>query len=112
MRLKRMSKFSRSVTKGLLPTQQATLSQVVCGMLFSRGHGRPVSICLGRGSKGLRAGSCVASSSSGIAAIALGTGLDPAFSPSLILSSVALERLTKPFSACYDGNRGGKRRNG
>ncbi|MBI3951618.1 MAG: hypothetical protein HY314_14295, partial [Acidobacteria bacterium] len=36
MRLKRISKFSRTVTKGLLPTQQATLSQVVCGMLYSR----------------------------------------------------------------------------
>jgi len=30
-----MSKFSRTVTKGLLPPQQATISQVVCGMLFS-----------------------------------------------------------------------------
>lgn len=36
MRLKRISKFSRAVTKGLLPTQQATISQVVCGLVFSR----------------------------------------------------------------------------
>jgi hypothetical protein len=36
MRLKRVSKFSKSVTKGLLPTQQATLSQVVCGIIVCR----------------------------------------------------------------------------
>lgn len=36
MRLKRVSKFTSSVTKGLLPTQQATISQVVCGMLVCR----------------------------------------------------------------------------
>jgi hypothetical protein len=36
MRLKRVSKFSKSVTKGLLPTQQATISQVVCGILVCR----------------------------------------------------------------------------
>lgn len=36
MRLKRIAKFSASVTKGLLPTQQATLSQMVCGLLFCR----------------------------------------------------------------------------
>ena len=40
MRLKRISKFTRSVTKGLLPTQQATLSQVVCSMIVCR------SLCL------------------------------------------------------------------
>jgi len=36
MRLKRIAKFTSSVTKGLLPTQQATLSQMVCGVLFCR----------------------------------------------------------------------------
>lgn len=36
MRLKRIEKFTRSVTKGLLATQQATLSQVVCGLLACR----------------------------------------------------------------------------
>src|SRR3712207_2969798 len=36
MRLKRVVKFTRPLTKGLLPTQQATLSQVVCGMVVSR----------------------------------------------------------------------------
>jgi hypothetical protein len=36
MRLKRIEKFTRSVTKGLLPTQQATISQVICGMLVCR----------------------------------------------------------------------------
>ena len=36
MRLKRVAKFSASVTKGLLLTQQATLSQIVCGLLFCR----------------------------------------------------------------------------
>src|SRR5437016_9556369 len=34
MRLKRVEKFTKPVTKGLLPTQQATLSQVVCGLLI------------------------------------------------------------------------------
>ncbi len=33
MRLKRVEKFTKPVTKGLLPTQQATISQVVCGLL-------------------------------------------------------------------------------
>src|SRR3954453_7517153 len=36
MRLKRIAKFTSSVTKGLLPTQQATLSQIVCGLLGCR----------------------------------------------------------------------------
>ena len=36
MRLKRIAKFTASVTKGLLPTQQATLSQMVCGVLLCR----------------------------------------------------------------------------
>ena len=36
MRLRRVEKFTSSVTKGLLPTQQATLSQVVCSMLVCR----------------------------------------------------------------------------
>lgn len=36
MRLRRVSKFTRSVTKGLRPTKQATLSQVVCSMLVCR----------------------------------------------------------------------------
>ncbi len=36
MRIKRLEKFTRAVTKGLLPTQQATLSQVVCGMMVCR----------------------------------------------------------------------------
>lgn len=36
MRLKRIGKFTRSVTKGLLSTQQATISQIVCGMLRCR----------------------------------------------------------------------------
>jgi hypothetical protein len=40
MRLKRIGKFTSSVTKGLLPTQQATLSQVVCGIIVCR------SLCL------------------------------------------------------------------
>jgi len=40
MRLKRVEKFTASVTKGLLPTQQATLSQVVCSMIVCR------SLCL------------------------------------------------------------------
>lgn len=40
MRLKRVSKFTRSVTKGLLPTQQAALSHIVCSMLTCR------SLCL------------------------------------------------------------------
>jgi hypothetical protein len=37
MRLKRIQKFTKAVTKGLLPTQQATVSQVVCGMITCRG---------------------------------------------------------------------------
>jgi hypothetical protein len=36
MRLRRVEKFTASVTKGLLPTQQATLSQMVCGVLQCR----------------------------------------------------------------------------
>jgi Transposase DDE domain len=36
MRLKRVEKFTKAVTKGLLPTQQATLSQVVTGLLACR----------------------------------------------------------------------------
>ena len=36
MRLKRIEKFTRSVTKGLLSSQQATLSQVACGILVCR----------------------------------------------------------------------------
>ena len=40
MRLKRVEKFTSAVTKGLLPTQQATLSQVVCSMIVCR------SLCL------------------------------------------------------------------
>jgi hypothetical protein len=36
MRLKRVQKFTKPVTKGLLPTQQATLAQVVCGILLCR----------------------------------------------------------------------------
>jgi hypothetical protein len=40
MRLKRIEKFTRSVTKGLLSTQQATISQVVCGIIVCR------SLCL------------------------------------------------------------------
>src|SRR5437764_5738478 len=36
MRLKRIAKFTSSVTKGLLPTQQTTLSQMVCGLLACR----------------------------------------------------------------------------
>jgi len=36
MRLKRTSKFTKAITKGLLSTQQATISQVVCGMLACR----------------------------------------------------------------------------
>lgn len=36
MRLKRIQKFTSSVTKGLLPTQQDTISQVVTGMLVCR----------------------------------------------------------------------------
>jgi hypothetical protein len=36
MRLKRVEKFTKAVTKGLLPTQQATLSQVVCGLITCR----------------------------------------------------------------------------
>lgn len=36
MRIKRIEKFTRSVTKGLLSTQQATISQVVCGIVVCR----------------------------------------------------------------------------
>jgi len=36
MRLKRVEKFTKPVTKGLRPTQQATISQVVCGLLICR----------------------------------------------------------------------------
>lgn len=36
MRLTRIQKFTRPVTKGLLPTQQATISQVVCSMVVCR----------------------------------------------------------------------------
>ena len=36
MRLKRIAKFTSSVTKGLLPSQQATLAQMVCGLLVCR----------------------------------------------------------------------------
>lgn len=40
MRIKRIQKFTKAVTKGLLPSQQATLSQVVCSMIVCR------SLCL------------------------------------------------------------------
>src|ERR1051325_6096120 len=36
MRFSRIAKFSSSLTKGLLPTQQATLNQVVCALLSCR----------------------------------------------------------------------------
>jgi hypothetical protein len=36
MRFKRIEKFTSSLTKGLLSSQQATLSQVVCGMVVCR----------------------------------------------------------------------------
>lgn len=36
MRLKRIRKFTSSVTKGLLPTQQDSICQVVCGMIACR----------------------------------------------------------------------------
>jgi Transposase DDE domain len=36
MRLKRISKFTRAVSKGLLPTQQATICQIVCGIIVCR----------------------------------------------------------------------------
>jgi Transposase DDE domain len=36
MRLKRIRKFSKAVTKGLLLSQQATLAQMVCGLLVCR----------------------------------------------------------------------------
>jgi hypothetical protein len=36
MRLQRIQKFTASVSKGLLTTQQATLSQMVCGLFCSR----------------------------------------------------------------------------
>lgn len=40
MRFKRIEKFTSSVTKGLLSTQQATLSHIVCSMIVCR------SLCL------------------------------------------------------------------
>ena len=40
MRFKRIQKFTSSVTKGLLSTQQATLSHIVCSMIVCR------SLCL------------------------------------------------------------------
>ena len=40
MRIKRVEKFTSSVTKGLLSTQQAIISQIVCSMLVCR------SLCL------------------------------------------------------------------
>jgi Transposase DDE domain len=36
MRLKRISKFTSAVTKGLLSSQQQTISQVVCGLVVCR----------------------------------------------------------------------------
>jgi hypothetical protein len=36
MRFKRIEKFTSSVTKGLLSTQQSTISQVVCGLIVCR----------------------------------------------------------------------------
>ena len=36
MRLRRVSKFSKAVTKDLLPTQQATIAQVATGVLVAR----------------------------------------------------------------------------
>jgi Transposase DDE domain len=42
MRFKRIEKFTSSVTKGLLSTQQATLSQIICSMLVCR------CLCLAR----------------------------------------------------------------
>jgi hypothetical protein len=36
MRLRRVEKFSQAVTKDLLPTQQAVIAQVACGMLVAR----------------------------------------------------------------------------
>lgn len=36
MRFKRIEKFTSSVTKGLLSSQQATISQIVCGILVCR----------------------------------------------------------------------------
>lgn len=36
MRLRRVQKFSKAVTKDLLPTQQATIAQVACGMLVAQ----------------------------------------------------------------------------
>jgi hypothetical protein len=36
MRLRRVSKFSKAVTKDLLPTQQATIAHVACGMLAAQ----------------------------------------------------------------------------
>ena len=36
MRLNRISKFTKPITNRLLLTQQAVISQIVCGILFSR----------------------------------------------------------------------------
>lgn len=36
MRFKRIEKFTRSVTKGLISSQQATIGQVVCGLVVCR----------------------------------------------------------------------------
>ena len=36
MRIKRIEKFTSAVTKGLLSTQQSTISQVVCGLIVCR----------------------------------------------------------------------------
>lgn len=36
MRLKRIEKFTKTLSQGLLPSQQLALSQVVCGILLSR----------------------------------------------------------------------------
>lgn len=36
MRFRRVEKFTSSVTKGLLSSQQATISQIICGMLVCR----------------------------------------------------------------------------
>jgi hypothetical protein len=36
MRIQRIEKFTRTVSKGLLPTQQATIGQMVCGIIVCR----------------------------------------------------------------------------
>src|SRR5438105_12292644 len=36
MRLRRVEKFSKAVTKDLLPSQQATIAHVACGLLVAR----------------------------------------------------------------------------